>query len=458
MHDAHAMIHDAAATRATPPPSFVVKTALRLVLGLAIVAVLGGLPAREAATQRQPARPLTSQAPEPLAGVERLRDWLTAIERHEPGEVDGPAVAISLWSRFELDTALADLRALLDRASGMVSRNQRSSDDATTKTGSGPLTLADVRDLLGLTDDEIRRRDPTRIVRRGAVLHADLAVFTSLGLLVDHSRGNMTMQVYDGRQVGSETRDYHWDFGRTLLDAVKPDPGRDGIVRLWYHAASAFMVSRRNFAALEPHVERARNLLPTDAAAQFFSGVLHENFGSPHIQSAIRGITTEIGSEQSESRRAERFFRQAVALDPAFVEARLHLGRTIGAAGRHEDAATELQAVASATDDPVLQYHANLSLGREEQALGHRDAARSAFERAAALYPRAQSPYLALSQLARRYGDRAGARGALQPVLNLPARESEREDPWWGYYISAGRHADVLLAELRKPFLVGVKQ
>jgi len=458
MHDAHAMSHDDAAIPVAPPPSVVARTTRPLAVALAIVVVLGGLPAREATAQRQPARPLTPQATEPLAGVERLRDWLTAVERHEPGKVDEPALAISRWSRFELDAAWADLRALLDRASGMVSRNQRSGDEATTKTGSGPLTLADVKDLLGLTDDEIRRRDPTRIVKRGAVLHADLAVFVSLGLLVDHSRGYGTFLVDDGRRVGSGTRDYHWEFGRALLDAVKPDPGGDGMVQLWYWASSAFMTYRSDLAGLEPHTEHARRLLPTSAVPQFFSGVLHETFASPRIQAAIRGTTTEIGSDESESRKAARFFRQTIALDPAFVEARLRLGRALGFAGRHADAAAELQAVASATDDPVLQYYANLSLGREEQALGHPDEARSAFERAAALCPRAQSPYLALSQLSRRYGDKAGARRALQPVLDLPARESEREDPWWDYHISAGRHADVLLTQLRKPFLAGVKQ
>jgi tetratricopeptide (TPR) repeat protein len=114
--------------------------------------------------------------------------------------------------------------------------------------------------------------------------------------------------------------------------------------------------------------------------------------------------------------------------------------------------------VPSATGERELQYYANLYLGREEQALGRRDAARAAFERAASLYPRAQSPYLALSQLARRYGDRPGAWVALQPLLGLPARAPDREDPWWDYYGSAGRHADALLAELRTPFLAGVKR
>jgi hypothetical protein len=452
------MSHDAVATRPTPPRAFAVKATLRLLLALNTIIILGGGHAPEASAQRLPARPVIPQAPDPLAGVERLQEWLTAVERHEPGVVDEPARTISLWSRSELNAALADLKALIDRASGVVSRFERSGVETTIKTGSGPLTLPDVRTLLGLTNDEIRRRDSTRIVKRGAMLHADLAVFTSLDLLVDHSLGREILLVNDGRRVGAETRGYHWDFGRMLLDAVKPDPGRDGFVRLWYHAASAVLTRQGNLAALEPHVEHARTMLPADAVEQFFRGVLHETFASPRIQSAILGIKSEIGSVESESRQAEKCFRQAVALDPAFVEARLRLGLALASVDRHEDAAAELRAAAASAREPILQYFASLLLGREEQALGHRDAARSAFEHAASLYPRAQSPYLALSQLARRSGDKAGARRAFLPVLNLPARESDREDPWWDYYISAGRHANALMTEVGAAFRAGVKQ
>ena len=459
------MLHDDVATRVTPPLFFVVKATRRLLLALTITLTFGGGAAREATAQRQPGRPLPPQVRQPLAGTERLRAWLTAIEQHEPGRVDEPALAISLWSRSELDAAMADLRALLDRVGGMVSRNQRSSDHATTKTESGPLTLADVRVLLDLTDDEIRRRDPMRIVKRGAVLHADVAIFLATEAIESHptraqdqSSGGSVLMVQDGRRVGTQQSDRHWAFGRALLDGVRPDPAQDEMVRLWYHAALAFMSSRGDLAALERHVERARTLLPTDATVQYFSGVLHETFASPRIQSAILGITTEIGSVAAEAKHAEAFFRRAIMLDSEHLDARLRLGRTLGALGRHAEAAAELQRVIAATDDRLVQYYGNLFLGREAQALGNREGARAAFERAAARYPRAQSPYLALSQLARRYGDRAVAQRAVQPLLNLQASESDREDPWWDYYISAGRYADVLLAELRQPFLVGVKR
>jgi hypothetical protein len=80
------------------------------------------------------------------------------------------------------------------------------------------------------------------------------------------------------------------------------------------------MASRRDLASLEAHVERARKLLPKDAVAQFFSGVLHETFASPRIQSAIRGTTTEIGSDEWESAREDPWWDYDVS------------------AGRHADA------------------------------------------------------------------------------------------------------------------------
>ena len=62
------------------------------------------------------------------------------------------------------------------------------------------------------------------------------------------------------------------------------------------------------------------------------------------------------------------------------------------------------------------------------------NAARTAFERASALYPNAQSPRLALSQIARRMGDRRAAQRELQIIARLPDDERRREDPWWFYY------------------------
>ena len=104
--------------------------------------------------------------------------------------------------------------------------------------------------------------------------------------------------------------------------------------------------------------------------------------------------------------------------------------------------------------DPQLLYYAELFLGAEEEALGNRDAARVAYEQAAEHFPHAQSPPLALSQLARRYGDRGGALHAIARLFALPADEREpKDDPWWWYYVAQARDAEDLLAAMQRPFL-----
>ena len=71
------------------------------------------------------------------------------------------------------------------------------------------------------------------------------------------------------------------------------------------------------------------------------------------------------------------------------------------------------------------------------------------------MYPDAQSPLVALSRLARRYGDRPGALRAIQRVFALSSDANERNDPWWTYNVAQARNADALLEELRRPFRPG---
>src|SRR2546423_3092250 len=125
-------------------------------------------------------------------------------------------------------------------------------------------------------------------------------------------------------------------------------------------------------------------------------------------------------SARAELREAESLFRRAVAHAPAMAEAHLRLGRVIGVQGRAADALAELQQALTLLDDEELWYDGELFVGAMEEALGRYDAAAAAYERAAIRYPGAQSPLFALSQLARRRGDRAAALAAIERVFELP--------------------------------------
>jgi tetratricopeptide (TPR) repeat protein len=133
----------------------------------------------------------------------------------------------------------------------------------------------------------------------------------------------------------------------------------------------------------------------------------------------------------------------------------MRYGRVLGGLGKHAAAVVELRRAAAELTEPELSYHAHQFLGAEEEALGNREAAQAAYERAAALFPHAQSPLLALSQLARRFGDRNGALRAADRLFALQDDpDNERDDPWWTYYLVQARDADDLLVAVHQPYLV----
>jgi Flp pilus assembly protein TadD len=116
---------------------------------------------------------------------------------------------------------------------------------------------------------------------------------------------------------------------------------------------------------------------------------------------------------------------------------------------RHEEAARELRSVLPLLTRDVDRYYAQLFLGADENALGRLDAARSAYQQAASLFPRAQSPWLALSQLAWQQGDSVAARTAFLALADLPSSAAERDDPWWDYDIAPAADAEQLLNNVR---------
>jgi tetratricopeptide (TPR) repeat protein len=172
----------------------------------------------------------------------------------------------------------------------------------------------------------------------------------------------------------------------------------------------------------------------------FWSGVLHERLSSAALQAAAVSVVAEnrgessVASAKAELGRAERFFRETLIAEPDHLQARLRHGRVLGQLGRHDQAADELRAAISGGVTGEFLYLGELFLGAEEEALGNRGEARARFQRAASLYPRAQSPRLALSQLSRLAGDRPGAQRELRMLSELPDDERQREDPWWKYY------------------------
>ena len=438
--------------------------------------------------------------------VDRLERWLEAVDTHEPGEEDAALDEVASWSTGDLRMLWADVKALttllrnrkantfLFAAGGRTiavfyppSLMQRMRWLACAAAGRladvdclalrAPLELSEPMRRLAdhARADRARTGEDNYILRRAAILHADVEILapgaapaaapsTQTPLLgpkqirVDTSDGVSL----DVREVG-----IHWELGRTVLDLViprgaeRPQPGRDPMVRDWYRASAAWMQHVESHDT--QHVDHGRDVFPADPEILFLSGTLHETYARPEIQSAVHaavvptGFSLDILSSRMELRRAESFFRDTLAHAPDMAEAHLRLGRVLGLQGQHANALAELRrALPSLEGDNELVYDGELFAGAEEEALGSYDAAREAYARAQALFPGAQSPLLALSQLARRRGDRPAALGAIQQLFDLPPPGAEeRDDPWWRYHKAQARSVDAWLEALRAPYRRG---
>jgi tetratricopeptide (TPR) repeat protein len=448
-----------------------------LVLAALVVVAVGDTPASPVPPQPRSALRLAHDLP-------RLREWIDAVDRHIPDQADVAAIGVASWSRAQLEVLFLDVKALLQlittpdrpRFPGGVRaftlpELQELQDLAVREAQRVVDSPVKLRELAGahlvilqLTAADARRA-VNRLVKRATLLHTDIALLVpaaadrpaespvpaQLSLLAPRPAA----QVADGRQVGVTYYGAHWDFARLLLDQVTPEPASDVTVRQWYRAVAALCASEHLLAESDVHLARARQLFPADPEIVAASGRLHETYASSRIQHFLEtgphvdGPRALIGSSRSNLRQAETFFRKAVQLDGSFAGARLHLGRVAALQGHHEEAASELRRVAVTSGDSLTQYYAWLFLGVEEQSLGRPENARESFDHAAALYPRAQSPYLALSQLARHGGDRVGALRAIEQMLTLSAEDRERGDPWWTYLAGSATDAQTLVSELR---------
>jgi len=422
----------------------------------------------------------------------RVEQWLKAVLRHEPGAGDDSVVLVGSWTSGDLRTFWVDgaVLAQLMRDPKLSSfrvqlLDQRSSLRITYAPGdlhrlkvlacaaAGIVTEspclelkasaeldAELRRLADAAAESKIRGDKNYVLRRGALLHTDVATFSAdliepLAPVTTADPQRILMKISDGREIELGRGAMHWEIARVLLDSVAPAP--DTMVRLWYRATAAWM-QKRNYH--DPvHLTRARGAFPNDADILFLSGCEREEYARPDTQAAARaavlpsGITLDIRSKREELGQAETFFRRALALKPDVPEVRLRLGRVLLLRGRYKEAADELRLATTSAGEDLLRYYGTLFLGAAEEALGDDGAASAAYAKGAQLYPAAQSPRLALSALARRRGDRPGALTEIRRVFDLPASPPARDDPWWTYHTAQARNADALLEELRQPFL-----
>ena len=399
--------------------------------------------------------PHVPRAPQPAPETWRpkVEAWVAAVESHVPGRADAAATAIGRWLNSDISRVMPRIEALLELLT-------RPLGEPRIPPG---LNDEDVQFLRDVAKRVERTMDRNQMIKRAAVLHADVMIFglakEARYLTADQARHEerearrIVVLSKDGEPHGFAVTPRHWDFARWLLAEVLPSPADDPFVRQWYRSTTAHMFGNLRWDESEDQLDFARRTIGPDARLEFDTGCLYERLAAPSVTIVMDALhrTQPVGPVRSRAAslsRAEAAFKEAVRLDPGFVEARVRLGRVMTLRGRSEEALELLRPVEEGRADPIVRYFAALFLGDVHERAGRRDAAVAAYRHAAALYPDAQSPRLALSAIAIARGDRTGGIDALQRLLELPADEKRRHDPWWVYEIGTGRHSEALMEAL----------
>jgi tetratricopeptide (TPR) repeat protein len=154
------------------------------------------------------------------------------------------------------------------------------------------------------------------------------------------------------------------------------------------------------------------------------------------LRAEFESVLLDEGMNLSE---AERYYRDALKLDPGYSEARIRLARVLSLRNRHADALALLQEPVE-SPEPHVRFYAALALGVAAEGTQKPGVAREAYERALALFPTAQSPLLALMRLARERPDDDAAKVFAARFALLGPNENGRLDPWWDYFDCHGRN------------------
>jgi tetratricopeptide (TPR) repeat protein len=392
----------------------------------------------------------------------KVHDWTSAVMAHRQGQPDVPAATIAAWRESDVASVFAAVKCL----SGELVRLEKSSDaDPNLAIRQFPCgraySITEIRDALSLGDQGADAGGLDRLFARAALLHTDIALLQpSRRPVEDPADRPSALIVEDGRERGTLRldTDFEWKCA-TSLSGLLPPAGANDFARRWYRSIIGYLEGRSQLGEATPLLDLALKAFPNDQVILFYAGAMHEVFAGPRTQSAVIAAMPppdlEIGvkSVADELRNAEQFYRRATLAGPATAELVLHHARVVDGLGQHEQAIRELAQVAPALTDRDLQYDAALFLGQAHTALKQRPQAEARFNEALKLFPRAQSPLLGLSQVARQANDLPAAMAALERALMLPVSPLDRDDPWWRYDLSHVRNGDALLADLRKPFL-----
>ena len=250
----------------------------------------------------------------------------------------------------------------------------------------------------------------TRLRMLSAALHAEAA-----GRLID-----------DNRRAAS----LHLELARRMAGVVKD---RTEFTEKWYEFVTMETLSDGDTRSALDLALEASSRLPGSPIGPFLRGIVRDvsaMFNFNNLRDPLPVADRLAQRIYVEMEAAGRDYARALALDPAFVRARLRLGWTLLIRGEPR-AEESLTAVASAPD-VATRYLARLFLGAWASRRGDFRRALNFFESARDEGPSFQSACLAVSQTLQRLSDQGRSEEIADRCLAL-----SEEDPWWRFRVGA---------------------
>ena len=419
------------------------------------------------------AAPLRAQR-QTAESADAMQRWVTAVKEHVPGRPD-PAVktitAFRYSDRRHLNSAYPLFTKVLWDRELAVSRSEHDEQ------------------VIALARTARLATGPEAFLKRAAVLHADALIFKSrfplppddaparplqrevseqgvratippdrLPPLLINERVTLTL---DGEVVGDTPADWNLPFARSLLDELlaRAEPGAPAVaaerdfIADWYHAVTAYLFARGMNGDAVTHLGKAARILPDEPRILFDRATYAEWFGLPiyqavHDTAAARpGVfRNDLPSEEKTNAEAERLYRRALEIEPAYAEARVRLARLLERRGQRDEAAAQVAQVLAAPPTGVVGFYASIVAGRVAARRGRYEDALRHYRDASALFDRAQSAALGASHAALMLGDVPQTLARVEPLG--ASRDDADADPWLDYQIGAGRDVNALLDAL----------
>jgi tetratricopeptide (TPR) repeat protein len=377
--------------------------------------------------------------------------FLALLGRYEAGDYPGAAAAAA---RMDVETARAVARQLIDdtdRDMVELRRLKAASKEAPTEGLENELKR-----------ERVRRMRLTLLVHTEAAVRAiDVKALGGQLTLAREAAGRLRRledeSVADG-PLNIRVKEAGAAAPSPMPSQVQgPSPVRPEweatklFLRDWYLVVASRLQSADQPEQLKRHVREGLELLTDEPELLLTRGTISESEAAAAV--VDRSVAGEIYTSDYVHRWRQYMsgaggdYEAAARRQPDLHEATLRWGRVNALLGDRKAARRAFDDVAASGAPAQLRYMAQLFLADLAEREQQPDHARAAYEAALALFPTAQAPMLALSQLCDSAGESECARRWLSQSMAATGRG--RLDPWWAYLRGQAWIAEQRLAAFR---------